>query len=193
MTEAGAALEVVVWQPERLAHEALSECAEMLKVAHGAADDHDKQTAMRKALRAAHDAMHCSLVVILHRVLGGDGHPYKDRLKAKAFIEDKRNVLREISKEESDKYFMVASTLNLINDAMNDLKAPINKAGASELIAIRNSIEHPKPGVTGWSVSNCVEAIAAGGRRSRLGFARASLRLRQRSPRLSTVRDQPVS
>lgn len=142
-------LEACYWTPEQLAWEALQDCEEFL----------DKG-AIRKAIRAAHDAMHCALIILL-RDRGSKYSLYIDKDKLVGFMENQPHEVIELSKK--CKLFRVLSTHNLL-EAACVLKLPQTPAVESieTLIEMRDKIEHPSPGIQSWDLPVCRSAICNG-------------------------------
>lgn len=133
-----------------LAHEALEDCADWLE-----------KGVVRKALRAAHDAVHCSLVVLLHSEFGREHYPFKRRKEIGEFIKSHAPGEAVNFANDPNNLLWIMATKPMVDDqATKDLlpEAP----DVSELINIRHSIEHPKPGETAWELTKCLAAIRAG-------------------------------
>ncbi|MCY1708475.1 hypothetical protein [Pannonibacter sp. SL95] len=150
---------MIQWNPQNLAIDALRDCGDLLN-----------QRKIRHAVRAAHDAMHCSLVELWSIEGWKEGQPYtmKDRLVTHIKERQEKqgfDQALEFDEKETKKWFSVLNTRKLLDLTKNkqSLSSSIhNEQGAETLVDIRDSIEHPKPGETAWDVSTCLEAIEAG-------------------------------
>lgn len=150
---------MIQWNPRNLALDALTECGDLLN-----------ERKIRHAVRAAHDALHCSLVEFWSIKGWKEGYPFSKKLKLVTHLKTLRDKegfdqALEFDGKETNKWLSVLSTRELIDlTKQNQLfsSSMPNEMGARKLVDIRNSIEHPKPGETAWDVSTCLEAIEAG-------------------------------
>lgn len=146
-----------------MAYEALEDCADWLE-----------KGSVRKAVRAAHDALHCSLVVLLHAKLGREHYPFVDRKGIKEHIQRHAAADGVVDFGEKSKKLLRVMATRAMAGEKSDGKSeatPGSKTArdllpeapdVGELIDIRHSIEHPRPGETAWERAKCVAAIRAG-------------------------------